>query len=62
MKPAAERKADLADRLAKAGTADQIASAIVDAIDLSLAGRGRPGRRDRSPADDEDRRPPGSQR
>ena len=54
MKPAAERKAELADQLSKAarqGTAIAVAGAIIDAIDQSLAERGRPGRRDRSPAD-----------
>ncbi len=59
MKPAAERKAELADQLAKAareGTADAIAGAIIDAIDQSLAGRGRPGRRDRSDAQPQDER------
>ncbi len=38
MKPAAYRKAELADQLAKAGTADAIAIAIVDAIDRVVAG------------------------
>ena len=47
MKPAAERKAELADQLSKAareGTTAAIAGAIIDAIDRSLAERGRPGR------------------
>ena len=43
MKPAAERKAELADQLSKAarqGTAIAVAGAIIDAIDQSLAERG----------------------
>ena len=56
MKPAAERKATLADELAKAKTADDIASAIVNSIDQSLRERGRPGRRDRSDAEPQDER------
>jgi hypothetical protein len=57
MKPADQRKAELADRLAKAaqeGTTDAIAGAIIDAIDASLRERNRPGRRDRADADDRD--------
>ena len=56
MKPAAERKAELADQLAKARTADEIASAIVNSIDQSLRERGRPGKRDRSDAEPQDER------
>jgi hypothetical protein len=51
VKPAEARKAELADKLAKAaqqGTAADIAGAIIDAIDQSLSDRrNRPGRRDR---------------
>ncbi len=56
MKPAAERKAKLADELSKAGTADEIASAIVNSIDQALRERGRPGKRDRSDAEPQDER------
>ena len=42
MKPAAERKAKLADELSKAGTADEIASAIVNSIDQASRESGAP--------------------
>jgi hypothetical protein len=56
MKPASERKAELADKVAKAaqeGTADAIAGAIIDAIDQSMRERNRPGKRDRSQSETE---------
>jgi hypothetical protein len=56
--PAAERKAELVERLPKAsqeGITNAIAGAIFDAIDASMRERNRPGRRDRLPADAEDR-------
>jgi hypothetical protein len=58
MKPAAERKAELEQRLTQAarsgGSVADIASAIVDAIDASLRERNRPGKRDRLQADAEE--------
>jgi hypothetical protein len=58
MKPSPEQRATaLAEKLQEAVKQDSayaLGRAIIDAIDQSLAERGRPGKRDRTDAEDRD--------